>query len=117
MEETKSQKILREIQEGVAVASEGMPETVKAYMALEQSAGSNHGVFDAKTRELIALALTVRTQCKYCIVLHCHNAINLGATKEEIYEAASLAIPFGGSKSFAYACTYLTDTIETFMGK
>ena len=45
------------------------------------------------------LAQGVRTPCKYCICIHTFNAIKEGATKEEIYEAASVAIPFGGAKT------------------
>lgn len=114
-EESKALRILNEIREGVALGSEAMPSTVKAFLDLEQSVGTNYGAFDAKTRELMILAQAVRSPCKYCIVLHCYNAIELGATKEEIYDAASISIPFGGAKTFAYACTYLTDAVETFM--
>lgn len=111
---SKAQEILKEFQDGLAKAQEGMPKTIQAYMDLEKYACANYNLFDAKTKELFMLAQGVRTPCKYCIVLHTFNAIKEGATKEEIYEAASSSIPFGGAKTFAYACTYLTDAVETF---
>lgn len=113
-EMTKAQRLLKEFEEGLAIAQEAMPKTIQAYMDLEKYSGVNHGVFDAKTKELFMLAQGVRTPCKYCIVIHVYNAIKEGATKEEMYEAASISLPFGGAKTFAYACTYLTDAIESF---
>ena len=116
MAESKSQKLLKEIQMGVGAASKGMPKVIQAYIDLEGAAAPN-GIFDDKTRELMMLAQAVRSPCKYCIVLHTYNAIKLGCTKEEIYEAASVAIPFGGAKTFAYAVTYLNDAVESFMSE
>lgn len=111
---TRSQKILKDLTDGLAVAQEAMPKTIQAYLDLEKYACENYGVFDAKMKELMMLAQGVRTPCKYCIVLHTYNAIKEGATKEEIYEAASVSIPFGGAKTFAYACVYLTDAVNSF---
>jgi alkylhydroperoxidase AhpD family core domain len=113
-EMNRAQKILKDFQDGLARAQKGMPKTIQAYIDLEKYSAVNHGVFDTKTKELMMLAQGVRTPCKYCIVIHTYNAIQAGATKEEIYEAASVAIPFGGAKTFAYACTYLTEAVEAF---
>ncbi|MGI6285721.1 carboxymuconolactone decarboxylase family protein [Neomoorella humiferrea] len=110
----RAQRILKDFQDGLERAKVAMPKTIQAYMDLEKYAAANYGVFDNKTKELMMLAQGVRTPCKYCIVIHTYNAIQEGATKEEIYEAASVAIPFGGAKTFAYACTYLTEAVEAF---
>lgn len=111
---TLAQQVLKEFEEGLAKAQEAMPKTIQAYLDLEKYSADNYGIFDAKTKELMMLAQGVRTPCKYCICIHTYNAIKEGATKEEIYEAASVAIPFGGAKTFAYACTYLTSAVESF---
>jgi AhpD family alkylhydroperoxidase len=110
----RAQRILKDFQDGLARAQVAMPKTIQAYMDLEKYAGANYGMLDEKTKELMMLAQGVRTPCKYCIVIHTYNAIKAGATKEEIYEAASIAIPFGGAKTFAYATTYLTEAVEAF---
>ncbi|HZK44217.1 MAG TPA: carboxymuconolactone decarboxylase family protein [Syntrophomonadaceae bacterium] len=111
---TLSQAILKEFEDGLEVAQEWMPKTIQAYLDTEKYSGVNHGLFDEKTKELFMLSQGVRTPCKYCICIHVFNAIKEGATKEEMYEAASIAIPFGGAKTFAYACAILTDAIESF---
>jgi len=113
-EMNRAQKILKDFQDGLEKAKVAMPKTIQAYMDLEKYAGANYGAMDGKTKELMMLAQGVRTPCKYCIVIHAFNAIQEGATKEEIYEAASISIPFGGAKTFAYATTYLTEAVETF---
>jgi AhpD family alkylhydroperoxidase len=110
----RAQAILKDFQDGLARAQVAMPKTIQAYIDLEKYSLANYGVFDGKMKELFMLAQGVRTPCKYCIVIHTYNAIREGATKEEIYEAASSAIPFGGAKTFAYACTYLTEAVEAF---
>lgn len=113
-EMNRAQKILKDFQDGLAKAQVAMPKTIQAYIDLEKYAGANYGIMDTKTKELMMLAQGVRTPCKYCIVIHAYGAIEAGATKEEIYEAASIAIPFGGAKTFAYATTYLTEAVDAF---
>ena len=51
---------------------------------------TNH--LDAKTRELIALAVAVTTRCDGCITVHTDAAIKAGASKEEIAEALGVAV-------------------------
>jgi len=42
---------------------------------------------DAKTRELIAVAVSITLRCDGCITVHTDNARKLGATQEEVAEA------------------------------
>lgn len=60
--------------------------------------GFNAGVFDpddtvmdAKTKELIAIAVAATTQCPYCLDVHVGNAKAAGATKEEVSRAVFVA--------------------------
>ena len=50
---------------------------------------TNSGRLDAKTRELISLAVAVTTRSDGCIAAHTKAAIDLGAAREEVAEAAS----------------------------
>src|SRR5471030_1717935 len=59
------------------------PETVKGYQTLSK-AGEKTGHLDAKTRELIALAVSVTTRCDGCITVHAAEAVKLGASKNEV---------------------------------
>ena len=58
------------------------PETVRGYRELSD-AGSKTAHLDAKTRELIALAVGVTRQCDGCITTHVHAARQAGATAED----------------------------------
>src|SRR3546814_7376642 len=62
------------------------PDTVRGYATLS-GAGAKTGHLDAKTRELIALAVAVTTRCDGCITVHVDAALKQGASREEIAEA------------------------------
>lgn len=80
----------------------GAPEVMKAFGALAQSA-SAAGALDAKTKELIALAIGVAVRCDDCIAFHTKAAVNLGATREEIAETLGMAIYMGAGPVAMYA--------------
>jgi AhpD family alkylhydroperoxidase len=66
------------------------PDTVRGYRTLGE-AGAKTGTLDAKTRELISLAVAVSLRCDGCITTHTGAAIKAGASKEEIAEALGVA--------------------------
>jgi len=80
----------------------GAPEVMKAFGAMAQTA-TKQGVLDAKTKELIALAIGVATRCDDCIAFHSKAAAALGASREEILETLGLAIYMGAGPSVMYA--------------
>ena len=55
------------------------------------NAASHETVLDAKTKELIRLAVASVFRCKHCTEHHINDAINAGATKEEVAEAILLS--------------------------
>jgi AhpD family alkylhydroperoxidase len=57
---------------------------------------------DTKTKELISVALSVATQCKWCIAFHTRNALEAGSTKDEIMEACFVASLFRGGPALMY---------------
>lgn len=57
------------------------------------------GAIDVVSKELIALALSIGVQCIPCSKMHVKKALEMGISKEEIEEAAAIAIAFGGCKS------------------
>jgi len=71
------------------------------------------GFLDRKTKELISVALAVKSQCLFCIAFHVKNALNAGAKPEEIIEAGLVAVLMGGGPSLAYM-TYLYKALEEF---
>jgi AhpD family alkylhydroperoxidase len=94
---------------GVGAMGKLSPDTVKGYVQLNQ-AGANTGIFDAKTRELIALAVAVSLRCDGCITVHTAAARKAGASKEELAEALGVAI----SVNAGAALVYTTRTLDAF---
>ncbi|CAJ0891427.1 MULTISPECIES: carboxymuconolactone decarboxylase family protein [Ralstonia] len=86
------------------------PDTVKGYKTL--SAAST-GSLDAKTRELIALAVAVTTRCDGCITVHTAEAIKHGATHEEIADALSVAISLNAGAALVYSARVM-DAVQAY---
>ncbi|MBU5593429.1 carboxymuconolactone decarboxylase family protein [Clostridium sp. MSJ-4] len=72
------------------------------------------GNLDTKTKELISIGIAAYNRCEYCIVFHVYKALEAGATREEIMEAAMVSVAFGGGPSIAYSVTLLKDSIDEF---
>ena len=83
-----------------------IPETMKGFSAMA-AAATAPGALDAKTKELIALALGVAAHCDGCIGFHVKALIRAGATRAEIAEALGMAIYLGGGPSVMYAAEAL----------
>ena len=82
------------------------PETVKGYQALSK-AGAATGHLDARTRELIALAVSVTTRCDGCITVHAAEALKQGATRDEIAEALGVAVALNAGAAMVYSARTL----------
>ncbi|WP_338144468.1 carboxymuconolactone decarboxylase family protein [Neoroseomonas marina] len=78
------------------------PEIVKGFVALNNGAAKTQHL-DAKTRELIALAVAITTRCDGCLDAHVRKAQAAGATKEEIAEALGVSIALNAGAAFTYA--------------
>lgn len=88
-------------------------EAVNAFMGL-LGAAYTPGAMDVKTKELISVAIGAYNRCEYCIVFHVFKALEAGATRAEIMEAAMVAVAFGGGPSMAYSTTLLKQSIDEF---
>jgi len=90
------------------------PDTVRGYQTLSR-AGEKTGQLDAKTRELIALAVSVTTRCDGCITVHTAEAAKLGATKAEIAEALGVAIALNAGAALVYSARVM-DAVDAHGG-
>jgi len=88
------------------------PGTVQGYQALSK-AGAATGHLDAKTRELIALAVSVTTRCDGCITVHTAEALKHGATKDEIAEALGVAVALNAGAAMVYSARTL-DAVDAY---
>ncbi len=78
------------------------PEVMKGYGALAMS-GEKAVHLDAKTREMIALAVAVTTRCDGCIASHVEAALAAGVKKEELTEALGVAMALNAGAALVYS--------------
>ena len=78
------------------------PDTLAGYQTLS-AAGQKTARLDARTRELIALAVAVTTRCDGCIAVHAKAAARHGATKEEVAEALGVAVALNAGAAMVYS--------------
>jgi AhpD family alkylhydroperoxidase len=60
-----------------------------------------------KTKELIALGISVATRCDGCIAFHAEAAVKQGASRDEVMETMGMAIYMGAGPSVMYAAQAL----------
>ncbi|MEO6118304.1 MAG: carboxymuconolactone decarboxylase family protein [Methylotenera sp.] len=92
----------KQILSNIAQIGRISPGTVRGYRELGD-AGKETGKLDAKTRELIALAVAVTRQCDGCIIVHTDAALKHGATREEIAEALGVAVAVNAGAALVFS--------------
>jgi AhpD family alkylhydroperoxidase len=66
------------------------------------------GALTVLEKELIALAIGLAVRCENCVYAHVQAALNAGATREQVLEAAGVAVLMQGGPSY----TYLSRVVE-----
>lgn len=94
--------------------SQDVIETAIAAQQAAMDAIEAPGVLDAKTKLLVAIGAIAYGRCENCVALHMPKLIAVGATKEEVMEAAAMAICFGGGPSMAFVGTVIRPAYEQF---
>ncbi len=74
----------------------GLPEAMSAYSTFRKEVYKD-GALSRKVKRLIALAAGLQAGCTRCTIGQTRDAIEAGATKEEILEAVAVAIVMGGT--------------------
>lgn len=105
---TKQYKtITQDISEAIAKLRKELPDAMAGFSTLSLAATKN-GILDKKTKELIALALSVALRSDDCIGFHSQILVKLGASREELLETLAMAIYMGGGPSLTYAANVLS---------
>lgn len=90
----------------------GTPEVMQSFAAMARSA-TEQGALDPKTKELIAMAISVAIRCDDCIGFHAKAAARHGATRDEVMETMGMAIYMGAGPSVMYA-THAVSAFDQF---
>jgi AhpD family alkylhydroperoxidase len=103
----KYHDLTQSISSGLSTLRKSTPEVMKSFAELGHAATAS-GVLDAKTKELIALALSVAARCDPCIGFHTKALVKLGATRQELDETLGVTTYMGGGPSLMYAANAVT---------
>ena len=90
----------------LAALRSDIPETTRGFSALAHAALKD-GVLDKKTKELIAMALSVGARCDPCLGYHAEALVKLGATRAELEETLGVCLYMGGGPALMYAARAL----------
>lgn len=105
-------EIAEKLEEGMGALGEAIPSTMTPFGEVVGAALAD-GVLDAKTKELIALAIAVTVRCDPCIAHHSRAVTNAGASRAEVTEALGVAVLMGGGPAVAYSVSAM-DAFDQF---
>ena len=107
--------VLEEVNGSLKMLGARYPEQMKAFGSFMHSA-EKKGALSHKNKELISIALSIATHCKWCIAYHVKHALEAGATEEEIMETCFVAALMGGGPSLMYT-QLVVKALNDFGGK
>lgn len=105
----------RELAQGFQKLGQSQPAVMKGFSAMHSAAGTD-GALSPLTKELMALAIGITTQCTGCIAFHVHDAIKLGATRDQLAETVGVAVMMGGGPAVIYGVEAMT-AYDEFMAE
>lgn len=70
-------------------------KTYDAFVSLAKEAFSA-GELDKKTKELMAVGISIVINCEPCMEWHIHEALKAGASEQQVIEAMDVASEMGG---------------------
>ena len=90
-----------------------MPGPMTGFARLHKKAVED-GALSAKTKELMALAISIAVHCEGCIVYHVHDAVAAGATRQELLETLGVGLLMSGGPGSIYVALAM-DAIDQFV--
>jgi AhpD family alkylhydroperoxidase len=99
-------KIAKDLTRLMAEVRGEVPGATKGFSQLA-GAALTPGALDTKTKELIAVGISIAIRCDGCVAFHVKAAVKQGASREEMLETIATAIYMGGGPSFVYGAQAL----------
>jgi AhpD family alkylhydroperoxidase len=87
----------------------------EAFLNMEKVA-YNDGALPKKTKELIAVGISVVIDCESCMQWHIEQAAKAGAGEREILEAVEVGIEMGGGPA-AVSARFALEVMDSVYGK
>jgi len=102
---------MRDVKRAMGELSQQVPEEMKGFSEFMGTV-LKPGKLDLKTKELIAVGMGLTARCKYCIGIHTQKALAAGATPEELWEVATVAVMMGGGPAMTYVAELQKALVE-----
>ena len=93
--------VLDDLRDSSKALRTAIPDVYAGFAAMHKAALAD-GALDARTKELIALGISVAQQCDGCIASHARGAAMKGATPEEAADTIGVAILMIGGPGTVY---------------
>jgi AhpD family alkylhydroperoxidase len=101
------------LDESLAKLGKEIPGPMTGFARLHRK-GLEDGALSGKVKELMALAISIVVGCEGCIAYHVHDAIQAGATREELFETVGVGLLMGGGPGSIYSA-HAMDAIEQML--
>ena len=98
--------LTKAISHRISALRESQPQAMHGFRQLSDGA-MTAGAIDAKTKELMALALGIGARCDACIGFHAKALVAMGAARAEIEETVAVAVYMGGGPSLMHGAQAL----------
>ncbi|HEY3298261.1 MAG TPA: carboxymuconolactone decarboxylase family protein [Armatimonadota bacterium] len=85
-----------------STASERIEGEAKRKFADFMREVNGEGAIPVRTKELLAVALSIVSKCEPCVKIHLEKARAMGISEDEIDEAVWMAVSFGGAPTMMF---------------
>lgn len=98
--------------EGMGALSDRLPHLASAYHEFTGRCFAG-GALSGKTKQLLALGISMFANNEVCTYYHAQEAVSEGATPEEIWEVVGVAAAVGGGHVMSQGVTRIRQLLET----
>jgi len=102
-----------DLENGLAQLGRELPGPMSGFARLHRKATAD-GALSGSVKEMMALAISIVAGCEGCIAYHAHDAIEAGASRDELLETIGVAILMGGGPASIYA-TKAMEAVDQFL--
>jgi AhpD family alkylhydroperoxidase len=101
-----------ELEQGVGQLGRELPGPMSGFARMHRKATAD-GALNSSVKEMMALAISIVVGCEGCIAYHVHDAIEAGASRDELLETIGVAVLMGGGPASIYA-THAMEAVDQF---
>ena len=102
----------QDLDKGLAELGRELPGPMSGFARLHRKATAE-GALSGSVKEMMALAISIVAGCEGCIAYHVHDAVEAGASRDELLETIGVAVLMGGGPASIYA-THAIEAVNQF---